>query len=245
MAAATFVPALAWNTRVGLCAFKMSLCLLCAGWTFERLFGWWDAVEKNAGWWHTGCHGYRLTFKDPLGCDFAHWVQFGKMHILIFPLFFFFLFMEKKDFSLSCLHFSLCSEHIHRLSVVLCLLFGTAAIAGYPTCTHTLGDHKSLFYPASLHPNTHTRTLVIAALGLPSPPWVAPFPCIPSPLCLPPLLQPSVTTAVCQLSACSSRAGDEAETHTWGLQGRRPGLFVSPSCHSLLKLPLITGFSHW
>lgn len=46
-----------------------------------------------------------------------------------------------------------------------------------------------------------------------------------------PPLQFSVTTAVCQLSACPSLVKDKAETE--GLQGRQPGLSVSPSCHEV------------
>lgn len=140
--------------------------------------------------------------------------------------------VRRKDvsrFLLSLFFFPPLGTHAH-VSVALCLPFRTAALARYPLVSSMLRytphapmhtrqrSHKSPSLDHLPLPNAHTHTHVIAALVPPTLPCCAwanstIHSCFHTfPLYNPPLLQFSVTTAVCQLSACPSLVRDEAET---------------------------------
>lgn len=132
MAAATFVPALA-ETRVWV--FLSRLRCLCVSCVLDESL---NACFADETLWR------RMLVDDTqvamvissdsrthVAPNFAH-TEFNSVRCIFSYFLFFFLFGEEWFQPLSCLHFSLCSEHIHPVSVVLCLLFGTAAIAGYP-----------------------------------------------------------------------------------------------------------------
>lgn len=137
---------------------------------------------------------------------------------------------------------SLCSEHLHPVSLALCDAVGDSCTGWIslrpPLCAPTLSEsHKSpSFYAASLHPNTHTHALMSSLLlvGRLHPGSIR-------------FLAPPHSSDPLSLQLCVSCQPVWVELemkpkHTWGLQGRPPGLSVSPSCHSLLRLPLITSF---
>ena len=160
-------------------------------------------------------------------------------------------------------------EHMHRGSGALCLPFRTAALAGYPwellyghihtlltqthtnTRTHTHTDCEAIsHFLHHLPPPKHTCTHVITALVPPSPPWCpwanstlifTLFPYIP-----PPPLPASPPPIFCHYSCVSavvlSQSSQRWSRNTEGLQGRRPGPSVSPSCHPHFRLPLIMKF---
>lgn len=157
--------------------------------------------------WHTRAHSY--SFGQLGGCCFFFYQ----------PLF----------LSLFFPHL----EHMHHVSVALCLPFRTAALAGYPwdllyahihaprthAYTHQQG-HKSP-PPSPSHIHTHTHVPMSSLLLFHRLRPVVPeltllyysfcFHIFPLDYYFSPL-QFSVTTAVCQLSACPSLVKDEAET---------------------------------
>lgn len=176
---------------------------------------------------------------------------------------------EKKSVSFA-LCFSPHLEHMRHVSVALCLS-GQLHWMALPPCLHTHPMQPCIhihceaishhLYTASLVPNTR-RHVPMSSLPLfcrlcPVVPELtllfALFQYIPSP-CLHQRLHPTPPPILCHYS-CASAVGLYQSSQRWsrnteGLQGRQPGLSVSPSCHSLFKLPLMRFLSslpchHW
>ena len=129
-----------------------------------------------------------------------------------------------------------------------------------PMHTHTSEAISHSLWTTSPPPppkHTHTCTHVIAALVPSSPPCCAwansaiHSASIHSPSTTPLTRPPVFCHYSCVSAVGLSQSSQRWSRNTEGLQGRQPGLSVSPSCHSHFRLPLIRRFvcslllHHW